>query len=96
MVPFALISNFELTTSSGKHLEVFSHVLIVPLTYKLITSSRGIDKLCIGFDRDPKWRRDELTRNKKMKGNYPVKNMLKYVFGFAEHQNKILMASVIN
>ena len=48
--PIASISNFELTTSSGKHLEDFSHTHIVSLMYKLLTSSRGSDDLSIGFD----------------------------------------------
>ena len=35
----ALFSNFQLTTSSGKHLENIDHAHIVSLMYKLLTSS---------------------------------------------------------
>ena len=84
--PIALFSNFKLTTSSGKHLEDISHAHIVSLKYKLITSSKGINDLSIGFDHSRNRRRDELALNKNMKGKYHVKIMLKDVFGFAEHQ----------
>ena len=49
--PTALFSNFELTTSSGKHLEDISHAHLVSLMYKLITSTKNSDDLSIGFDR---------------------------------------------
>ena len=38
--PIALFSSFKLTTSSGKHLEDISHVHLVSVMYKLITSSK--------------------------------------------------------
>ena len=57
----ALISNYKLTTSSGKHLEKIDHGHIVSLMYKLITSSEGSDDLSIGFDRDCNRRQRELT-----------------------------------
>ena len=47
----ALLSNFKLTTSSGKHLEDISHNHIVSLMYKLITSAEDIAGLSIGFNR---------------------------------------------
>ena len=56
--------------------------------YKLITSNKGGDDLSIGFDSDRNRRRDELTSNKNVKGNYHRRIMLKDVFGFAEHQEK--------
>ena len=40
LAPIALFNNFKLTTSSGKHLEVISHVHKVCLMYKLITSTK--------------------------------------------------------
>ena len=86
--PFALFSNYKLTTSSGKHLEDVSHAHIVSLMYKLITTAKGCDDLSIGFDRDRTRRRSELTKNKNMKGKYHVRIYLKDVFGFAEHQEK--------
>ena len=55
--------------------------------YKLITTAKGCD-LSIGFDRDRTRRRNELTNNKNVKGKYHVRVYLKYVFGFAEHQEK--------
>ena len=63
----ALFSNFRLTTSSGKHLEHFSHAHIVPSMYKLIPSTRDSVDLSIVFDRDRNRRREELTNNKKVK-----------------------------
>ena len=86
--PIALFSNFKLTTSSGKHLEDISHTHLVSLMYKLITSSKDSNDLSIGFDRSRARRQDEMTDNKRVKGKYHVRIMLKDVFGFAEHQEK--------
>ena len=55
--------------------------------YKLITSARNTD-LSIGFDREPERRKRELTTNKNIKGEYHVTNMLKDIFGLAQHQEK--------
>ena len=84
----ALFSNYKLTTSSGKHLEVITHAYFVSLMYKLITSPRGSDYLSVGLNRDRNTRQKELTNNKIIKGKYHVRNMLKRIFGFAEHQEK--------
>ena len=63
--PIALFNNKKLTASSGKHLEDFSHAHIVPLIYKLSTSSKDTDYLFIRFDRDCVNRQCKLTTNKK-------------------------------
>ena len=84
----ALFSNFKLTSCSGKHLEDVSHVPIVSLMYKLITTAKRCDNLSIGFDRDRTRRRNELTNNKNIKGKYHVRIYLGDVFGFVEHQVK--------
>ena len=84
--PTALFSNYRLTTSSGKLLEDINHAHIVSLMYKLLTSGRRSDVLSIGFDRSRDRRQCELTNSKNMKGKYHVRNYLKDVFGFAEHQ----------
>ena len=86
--PIALFSNYKLTTSSGKHLEEISHAHIVSLMYKLLTSSKDSDDLSIGFDRNRGRRKNELTKNKTIKGKYLIKIYLKDFFGFAEHQEK--------
>ena len=86
--PVALFSNYKLTTSSGKHLEDVSHAHIVSLMYKLITTATGCDDLSIGFDRSRNNRKNELTKNKNIKGKYHVRIYLKGVFGFTEHQEK--------
>ena len=86
--PIALFSNFELTTSSGKHLEDISHAHIVSLMYKLITSSKDSNGLSIGFDQSRNRRRDELAANKSVKGKFHLKKLLKDVLGFAECQEK--------
>ena len=75
--PIALFSNFELTTSSGKHLEDISHAHIVSLKYKLKTSEKSSDNLFIGTDRGRNRRRDELTNNKKLKIKYNLRIRLK-------------------
>ena len=82
----ALFSNFNLITSSGKHLEDISQGHNFSLMYKLITSSGGSDGLSIGFDRDRGRRRDELTNNRNIKGKNHVKFLLKDVFGFPDYQ----------
>ena len=86
--PIALFSNFNLTTSSGKHLEDISHSHIFSLMHKLITSSKDSIDLYIGFDRSRNRRKDELALNKNLKGKYHLKIMLKDVFCFAECQEK--------
>ena len=86
--PIALLSNFKMTTSSGKHSEDISHDHFVSLLYKLITCSKDSDDLSICFDRSRNRRRDELAQNKNMKGDYYLKVMLKNVFGFVECQEK--------
>ena len=86
--PIALSSSYMSTASSGKHLEDFSHAHIVSLMYKLITSARDTDGLNIGFDRDSYRRKPELINIETIKGKYHVRNMLKDVFGFAEHEKR--------
>ena len=86
--PVALFSNYNLTTSSGKHLENISHAHIVSLMYKLITTAKGCEDLAIGFDRDRIRRQNELTNNRNTKEKYHVRIYLKDVFGFVEHQEK--------
>ena len=88
MAPIALFSNFNLTTSSGNHLEDFSHAHLVSLMYKLITSIKDSDDLSIGFDRSSARQQAEMTNNKSVKVIYHLRIMLKDVFGFAEHQEK--------
>ena len=86
--PIALVSNFKLTTSSGKHVEHINHAHLVSLLYKLLTSSKRSDDLSIGFDRSSARRREEITDNKNVKGKFHLRIMLKDVFGFAEGQGK--------
>ena len=82
--PIALFSNIELTTSSGKHLEDFSHTHTVSSMYKTISGAEDTNDLSIGFDQSPNRRRDKLTSNKNMKVKYHPRIMLKEVFGFVE------------
>ena len=86
--PIALFSNFNLTTSSGKHLEDISHPHLVSLMDKLITSCENSDDLSFGFDRSPNRRKHELALNKSVKGEFHLRIMLKDVLGFVEHQEK--------
>ena len=82
--PFALFSNYKLTTSSGKHLEKIDHAHIVSLLCKLLSSSRDSDDLSIGFDRSRDRRKRELLNNKTQKCKFHLRIYLKDVFGFAE------------
>ena len=84
--PIASFSNFKLTSSGGKHFEIFGHAHIVFLMCKLITSSGNSVDSSIGFDRNPGRRQEDLTNNKKLKGKYHVRINHKDVFGFAKHQ----------
>ena len=84
--PIALISNYKLSTSSGKHLENIDHAHIVSLMYKLLSSSRDTDDLSTGFDRSRDKRKRELLNNKNQKGKFHLRIYLKDVFGFAEYQ----------
>ena len=86
--PIAIFSKYKLTTSSGKHLEEISHAHIIPLKYKLLTSSKDNKDLSIGFDRSRDKTKRELTNNKTIKGKYLVRIYLKDIFGFAEHPEK--------
>ena len=86
--PIAFFSNYKLTTSSGKHLEVISHAHIVSLMYKQLTSSKDSDDLSIGFDRNRGRRKNELSNNKSIKGKYHIRIYLKDIFGYADHQEK--------
>ena len=86
--PIALISNYLITTSSGKQLGKIDHAPIVSLRYKLLTSSRGSDVLSTGLDRSRIRGRDELTNNKNIKGKYHLRIYLKDNFGWAQFQEK--------
>ena len=82
----ALFSIYNITTSSGKHLEEINHAHIVSLMYKLLSSSKGSDDLSIGFDRSRDRRKRELTNNEIIKVKYHLRIYLSDIFGFAEHQ----------
>ena len=66
--PIALLSNYKLTTSSGKHLEEISRADNVSLMYKLLTSSKDSEDSSIGFDRNRGRRKNELSKDKSSKG----------------------------
>ena len=86
--PIALLSNYKLTTSSGKHLEEISHAHIVSLLYKLLTSTKDSNDLSYYFDRNRDKRKRELTNSKNFKAKCHIKIYLKDIFGYAEHQEK--------
>ena len=54
--------------------------------YKLLTSSKDSGDLSIGVDRSRDKRKRQLTNNKNIKGKCHIRNHLKDIFGFAEHQ----------
>ena len=86
--PIALLTNFKITTFSGKHLEDICQAHIVSSMYKLITSSRCSHDLFIGFNQDRGRRGDKLTNNKNIKRKNHVRIMLKDTFRFAEQHKK--------
>ena len=47
------------------------------------------DDLSIGFDTDRNGRQLQLTNNKNQKGEYHVRIILRDIFGFAEHHEKV-------
>ena len=59
--PTAVISKYDLTSSSGKHFETIDHAHVACLIYTLLTSARGSAVLSIGFDRSRDRRKQELT-----------------------------------
>ena len=77
--PIALISNYKLTTSSGKHLEEICYAHIVSLMYKLLTSNKDSDYLSIGFDRSCDRRQQNIT-NKKYQRQVSYYNLSKIFF----------------
>ena len=91
--PIALLSNYKLTTSSGKHLEDTNHANITFLMYKLITSSENSDDLSIGFEKGRNRRQREVTNNKNQKGKCHIRINLRDMFGFVEHQEKAIYGS---
>ena len=55
---------------------------------KLLTTTKDTNGLSIGFDRGCGRRQREINDNKDQKGKYHVRNMLKNIFGFAQHHEK--------
>ena len=86
LAAIALFGENKLTTSSGNHLESTDHAHIVPLMYKLLSSSRRSDDLSIGFDRNRDRRKRKLNNNKKIEDKFILRVFFKDVFGFGEHQ----------
>ena len=62
--PIVSFSSFQITSSSGKHVEDFNHADIVSFQYKLLPSGRGSCDLSIGFYRD-RGRSQQEFSNKK-------------------------------
>ena len=86
----ALFSKYNLTSSSGKHIENIEHGHIASLMYKIITSARDTDDLSIMFDRSRDRRQKELINNKNIKGKYHIRFYSKDFFGFAENDKATL------
>ena len=90
--PLALFSDFKLSTSSGKSLESTDHPNVVSFLYELKKSTSGGKDLSIGFGRGRGRRRQELSNRAvnplpiNIRGNFHLRNSLKDVFGFSEHQ----------
>ena len=89
LATIALSSNFKSTTSTGNYLEDIRHAHFVSLLYKLTLSSEESDDLAIVLDRSSGRRRDDMTNNKNVKDKFHLRIMLRDVFGFAEHQEKV-------
>ena len=83
----ALFNKYRLTNSSGKEIEENDNDHVICLMHKLLSSSRDSDDLSIGFYRSNGFREREVTKIKTTKGNCHVRNYLKDVFEFAEHED---------
>ena len=94
--PIDLFGNFLLTISQGKLLEDIRRNQIFSLRYLLVPSAKDNDDNLSGFHRNRDRRQLEITNIKKIKGNFPLRILLEDVFGFAGHQKKLFMVSVIN
>ena len=68
-------------------MEEIDNAHVICLMYKLKSSSIDGDDLSLGFHRNIEAREKRLTKNRKTKGVYHVRNYSKDVFGFAEHQD---------
>ena len=84
----ALFSVYKLVTASSKHLEEITHAHFVSLIYKIVTSSKDSNDLSIGFDRNLGRRKNELSKNKNIKGKYHTRIYLKDFLGYAQDQEK--------
>ena len=91
-----MLSNYKLQSSSGKQIEGINHVHKVCLMYEVITSARKTDVLSIGFDRDRRRRKRELTNNKNIKGKNHVTNMLKDILVLLNTKKKVHTISATN
>ena len=86
--PTAFLKKYRLTSSSSKETEEIDNAHVICLMHKLLSMSRDIDNLSIGFHGTNAVRERELTDNKTTKGNYHVRSYQKDVCGFAGHHNK--------
>ena len=65
--PIAIFSNYKLMISSAEQLEDVSHVHVVFLMYKLITSKKDSDDFSFVFDQDSRRRQQELKKSKHIR-----------------------------
>ncbi len=92
--PIALFSQATLTTSSGKMIESVEQPHITTLMYKMLSDGEG--DLMTYFEKDTQdaavvntERRNRLLNNTPEKGTVFVRILLKDLFGYVEHQDKI-------
>ena len=85
--PYAFFNKYRLKNSSEKERKEIDKNDVSCLIYISISSSRDSYVSSNGFHRSTEARERELTNNKTTKGNYLVRNYLREVFGFAEHQD---------
>ena len=85
-IRLAFLGPIAFLVVSGKHSKGINHAELASLVYKLITSARGTDDLSIGFDCNRDRKQRELTNHKTQKRKIHPRVYLKYMFGFAEHQ----------
>ena len=82
LVHVSLFRNYKLAINSGKHLEDISRAHIVSLMFKLITSAKDTNDLCIGFDGDRGRRQREFTNKKLRKVNFIIEFVQKIYLDF--------------
>ena len=72
---FVFFTEYEITAVSGKDSETVAIIQIICLLYRILTSSKGSDDLCIGSDHDRNQGRNNFRddKNDENTGNFFIR-----------------------